>query len=89
MLYWGDLDTHGFAILNRVRAHLPFVRSILMDRATLFAHEDRWGMEERPTSASLSRLDADLVTDRHGSSVRLEQERIDWEWVAKRLPWLE
>jgi hypothetical protein len=96
VLYWGDLDTHGFAILNRVRAHLPFVRSILMDRATLFAHEDRWGMEERPTSASLSRLDAaegalyaDLVTDRHGSSVRLEQERIDWEWVAKRLPWLE
>jgi hypothetical protein len=96
VLYWGDIDTHGFAILNRVRAHLPHVSSILMDRETLMVHEDRWGREDTPTSVSLSGLEevegalyADLVTDRYGSSVRLEQERIDWEWVAERLPWCE
>lgn len=90
--YWGDLDTHGFGILNRVRAHLPQVRSILMDRETLLAHEERWGVEDTPTASDLSRLDdaeralfADLVTDRYGRSVRLEQERIDWAWALGRL----
>ncbi len=33
--YWGDLDTHGFAILNQLRAWLPQTRSLLMDRETL------------------------------------------------------
>ncbi|WP_460748424.1 Wadjet anti-phage system protein JetD domain-containing protein [Myceligenerans cantabricum] len=83
--YWGDLDTHGFAILDRLRAWLPQARSVLMDRDTLLAHEERWGREERPTSAALTRLTraeaalyAELVSDRHGTRVRLEQERIDW-----------
>ncbi|MBN9611905.1 MAG: hypothetical protein J0H64_00270 [Actinobacteria bacterium] len=82
--YWGDLDTHGFAILSRVRNHLPSVRSVLMDRETLFAHEPRWGTKPSPTNSALSGLTAaeaelysDLVTDRLGRSVRLEQERID------------
>lgn len=90
--YWGDIDTHGYAILNRVRTHLPQATSLLMDRATLLAHEDRWGQEASPTSASLSDLShaesalyEDLVTDRFGASVRLEQELIDWEWVTEAL----
>ncbi|GAA1061408.1 hypothetical protein GCM10009573_28350 [Agromyces bracchium] len=90
--YWGDIDTHGFAILNRVRTHLPQATSLLMDRATLLAHEDRWGQEASPTSASLSDLShaesalyEDLVTDRFGASVRLEQELIDWKWVTEAL----
>lgn len=92
VLYWGDIDTHGFAILNRVRARLPHVRSVLMDRATLLAHEERWGREGHPTSVSLPHLDpaeaalyTDLVTDRYGTGVRLEQERIDWSWAVDRL----
>lgn len=90
--YWGDLDTHGFAILNRLRAWLPQTRSVLMDRATLLAHRDRWVTETTPSSAALSRLDSDkhalyrdLVTDRFGTRVRLEQERIDWAWAMARL----
>ncbi|MDP3893084.1 DUF2220 domain-containing protein, partial [Nocardioides sp.] len=90
--YWGDIDTHGFAILDRLRAWLPQTQSALMDRATLVAHHDRWGGEERPTKASLPRLTpeelavyTDLVTDALGERVRLEQERIDWVWVQDRL----
>lgn len=90
--YWGDLDTHGFAILDRVRAHLPGVQSILMDRETLLANEGLWGLEAKPTKALLSRLDQDevslyrdLVADRYGRTVRLEQERIPWDWVLGRL----
>ncbi len=90
--YWGDLDTHGFAILNRVRARLPQARSVLMDRETLLAHEERWGREPKPTAAALPRLTgdeaalySDLVSDRYASAVRLEQERIDWAWVLGRV----
>lgn len=93
--YWGDLDTHGFAILHRLRTHLPQVRSFLMDAETLRAHRERWGREAAPTSAGLDRLTAaeaavydDLVSDRHGRSVRLEQERIDWQWVTEHLPYV-
>lgn len=90
--YWGDIDTHGFAILDRLRAWLPQTRSVLMDRETLLHHRDRWVSEERPTSAALARLTlaegqlyAALVSDDLGSRVRLEQERIDWHWVERAL----
>lgn len=92
VVYWGDLDTHGFAILNQLRAWLPQTRSVLMDRSTLLEHRGRWVREERPTKAALARLTAqerslydELVTDALGEKVRLEQERIDWEWASERL----
>ncbi|MGL4340605.1 MAG: Wadjet anti-phage system protein JetD domain-containing protein [Rhodoglobus sp.] len=91
MVYWGDLDTHGFAILDRVRAHLPAARSVLMDRESLLAHQDRWGREPKPTAALLPRLEPaeaalyeDLVSDRYAPAVRLEQERIDGKWALQR-----
>lgn len=91
--YWGDLDTHGFAILHQLRAWLPQTESLLMDTETLLAHRERWGAEPSPTTAVLDRLTADeqsvyadLVTDRHAPRLRLEQERIDWEWALHRLP---
>ncbi len=90
--YWGDIDTHGFAILDRLRAWLPQARSVLMDRETLLAHRDRWVTEDRPARSVLTRLTpdeqdlyADLVSDGFGAQVRLEQERIDWRWVVQRL----
>jgi hypothetical protein len=93
VFYWGDLDTHGFAILDRLRAWLPQTRSVLMDRETLLTHRDRWVTEALPTAARLRHLTADeqalyqdLVSDRLGERVRLEQERIDWAWVTDRLP---
>lgn len=81
--YWGDLDTHGFAILDRLRAFLPAARSLLMDRSTLEGHREHWGRESSPVNARLERLSepeqalyADLVEDRYAPAVRLEQERI-------------
>lgn len=92
--YWGDVDTHGFAILDRLRAWLPQTASFLMDRESLLQHRDRWVMEPSPTSARLDRLDgdesalyADLVGDRYGLAVRLEQERLDWGWVLDHVPY--
>ncbi len=92
--YWGDLDTHGFAILDQLRAYLPQTRSFLMDRQTLLEHRARWGQEPSPTHAALPRLTPEesalyeeLVSDHLGERVRLEQERIDWAWAGERVPY--
>jgi hypothetical protein len=92
VIYWGDIDTHGFAILNRLRHHVPHARSILMDRATLLAHRDQWVREPTPTAAALNLLDAaeqalyrDLVTAEFGPAVRLEQERISFAAIEQAL----
>ena len=85
--YWGDLDTHGLAILGRLRGHLPQVRSLLMDESTLLAHRDLWVTEPQPHRAdAIEHLDTaeqalyhDLRSDRRGVRVRLEQERIGWD----------
>ena len=90
--YWGDLDTHGFAILDQLRGWLPKVSSILMDRETLLAHQPQWGEEPTPTAHDLPRLSAgeqevydDLRFDRLQPRLRLEQERVGFEWVRQRL----
>ncbi len=96
VVYWGDIDTHGFAILNRLRHHLPQARSLLMDRSTLLGHRDQWVTEPSPTAVNLDRLDraesalyADLISDSHAPSVRLEQERIGFSAIEKALASVE
>jgi hypothetical protein len=96
IVYWGDLDTHGFAILSRLRQRVPTVCSMLMDRRTLLAHHDQLVVEPNATDAALGSLTPeeqelyrDLIEDRYGSSVRLEQERIRFSAVRTALkPWL-
>ena len=80
--YWGDIDTHGFEMLDRLRAAFPTANSLLMDRATLLAHRASWVAESRRFEGRLSRLTVpeqalldELRTDAHGERVRLEQER--------------
>ena len=92
VLYWGDLDTHGFRILDQLRAVHPHVASVLMDEETLLAHRDVWGHEPSPSRAALTRLTPEeralyeaLGNDTFGESVRLEQELIRWDWALERL----
>lgn len=96
VLYWGDLDTHGFAILDELRAQLPHVQSLLMDRDTLLAHETYWGHEPSPTDRKLDRLTeqehrlyTELVNNRYGNNIRLEQEQLDFDCVARTLAVLD
>jgi hypothetical protein len=83
LYYWGDIDSHGFRILDLLRSRLPDVRSLLVDRATLLAHDARWDHEPSPVNVHLEHLTADeaalyrdLVEDAYGPAVRLEQERV-------------
>ena len=90
--YWGDIDTHGFAILDQLRAQLPQAQSFLMDRATLMAHTLHWGEEPKPLLRDLPRLTGaeralfdELRDNRLRARVRLEQERIGFSWVQQAL----
>lgn len=90
--YWGDLDTHGFAILDQLRSHFPHVESLLMDHATLLQFQCFWGAEPTPTQRDLPRLTPaesavyDALRDhRLQTNLRLEQERIGFKWLEAAL----
>ena len=92
LYYWGDIDTHGFAILNQFRTHFPHTESFLMDRQTLMDHKLLWGKETQPKKGELSRLTTeeyalyeDLKADRFADRLRLEQERIGFEYLRAAL----
>ena len=88
LYYWGDIDTHGFAILDQLRSQFAQVESLLMDRDTLMAFATLWGREERQTVRDLPRLHPeeralydDLRDNRIRENLRLEQERVGFGWV--------
>ncbi len=92
IFYWGDIDTHGFAILNQLRQAWSQTQSLLMDEATLLAHQALWGSEPQPSKAELTALTSaeqklyqDLQHHRFGQNIRLEQERIGYTWLNKIL----
>jgi hypothetical protein len=90
--YWGDIDTHGFAILDQLRASFPHAHSLLMDRNTLLGHREYWITEPQPEKRDLHRLTEaenqlynDLRHDGYGPSIRLEQEMIRFTWIETAL----
>jgi len=96
LYYWGDIDTHGFAILDQLRARFPDAQSFLMDRATLMAFESVWGWEDNPLTRDLLRLREeerslydDLRDQRIRANLRLEQEFIGFDRVRSVLAGLD
>ena len=90
LYYWGDIDTYGFHILDRLRAIFPQASSLLMDRETLLQHRDLWVTESNPCNADLTRLTPpelalydELRYNRLGPQIRLEQERIPFSLVGQ------
>lgn len=101
ILYWGDIDTHGFAVLNELRHTFPHAESFLMDRETLDAHRSFWDTEPKPALQTLPRLRPeeaslyhDLQANRIRPNLRLEQERIGFSALLAALsklgfkPWV-
>lgn len=90
IFYWGDIDTHGFAILNQLRHYLPQAQSMLMDEYTLLKNKNHWSFENKQSKAHLSRLHLNeevlyknLQNDVFGKGVRLEQEYITFNDVIQ------
>ena len=87
VVYWGDLDRAGLAILARARAAVPALEAVLMDSDTLARH--RWLAVTDPTStprpgpgltseeqATYAALVSSDRIDRVPGPLRLEQERL-------------
>jgi hypothetical protein len=90
--YWGDIDTHGFAILDQLRSQFDHVESFLMDHDTLLSFKALWGEEGEQTLRDLPRLNHaervlydNLRDNCLGRNVRLEQEKIGFGWVESAL----
>lgn len=91
--YWGDIDTHGFAILSQARQYFPKIKSWLMDIETLLYCKHLWGEENKKTCplASLPNLTTHeqevyqgLKKNQWQQSLRLEQEKIPYQyWINK------
>ena len=81
--YWGDIDTHGFAMLDQMRQYFPHTESLLMNKKILLAHRQLWGEENKPTSRNLDylrpqemELYQEIINHSYAKNLRLEQERI-------------
>ena len=96
IFYWGDIDTHGFAILDQLRHKFPHVQSLLMDKTTLIKHREFWGYETKAENRGLHRLtDSEqnlyqaLLDNKYTEHLRLEQERVDYKHLIHELSRLE
>lgn len=88
--YWGDIDTHGFGILSGFRTRFPRSQSMMMDMETLVEHQDLCVKEGSPHAAAvLPGLTPEEATVyaylKQNRGLRLEQERIAWNYAWPRL----
>lgn len=93
--YWGDIDSHGFAMLSQLRGYFPRARSLLMDEATLLACRPLWGSEPAATAHTAEQLphldEAEQqlyqrLKHHWQPRLRLEQERIPFSLLEA---WLQ
>lgn len=92
IIYWGDIDAHGFEILSQLRSYFPQTRSFLMDQRT-FDHFYAFSCKEISSyEKQLQHLDPDeqamyaLLRNSPGpGNNRLEQEKIDQPYVVAAL----
>ncbi len=81
IFYWGDIDSHGLAILSRFRRLYPQVRSLLMDEQTLLRYrdlsvKDKIKRELKVELEYLNDKERSLLEMVQKEQLRLEQERI-------------
>ena len=92
LIYFGDLDEHGFAILSKFRALYPKTQSLCMDLPTIQTYqnyliqgEDYSGAIENLTEKETQAF-AFLHAHRiQGVSSRIEQEKISRDYIQSRL----
>lgn len=92
IFYWGDIDTHGFAILNQFRQLFAQTHSLLMDEETLFSHPNQWVQEVKQTQLELKfltpaeqQLYNKLRDNQVQHDLRLEQEFISYSLLTQKL----
>jgi hypothetical protein len=88
IIYWGDIDAHGFQILSDLRMRFPHVSSVMMDRQTL---EDHAAYVVDGSALKVERFDtltsSEAQCAQHvvANNLRLEQEHIPHAYALHRL----
>jgi len=86
IIYWGDIDGHGFEILSDLRGLFPHTRSVLMDRQTL--DDNTVTNNAAPCTKRfehLAPIEAELARHVVTNSLRLEQEHIPHTYAVPQL----
>jgi len=85
VLYWGDIDVHGFEILSRIRKHFKHTKSILMDKATFkkYFENDSGKPTTDTTTLNLTDNESELYNLLKANNWRLEQEKIPFDYVNR------
>lgn len=93
--YWGDIDSHGFAMLSQLRRYFPATKSLLMDEATLTQCRELWGTEPASSRHKATELPyltpaeqqlfQQLQQDHWAPALRLEQERLPFSLLTEKL----
>lgn len=85
IIYWGDIDSHGFRILSQLRRTFRHVKSVMMDRVTFdrFFEGDSGTPDEEVLLDSLSDDERALYKWVTEGNRRLEQEKISHDYVLQ------
>lgn len=84
--YWGDIDAHGFQILNQFRTYFPDTVAVMMDEETLLSFTSASG--QQATNQNLQRLtESELKLYNHlrQNNIRLEQEKITQTFAEEKI----
>ena len=94
IFYWGDIDTHGFAILSQARGYFKNIKSILMDEDVIKLFSNL-AVKENESKRFLSELKyltkeeqdvfVKLKNGEFGENFRLEQERVPFKYLQQKL----
>jgi len=87
LIYWGDIDVHGFHILARLRSAFPHVQSLMMDQPT-FQQFRRLAVAAKDAAyervKGLTEDERQIYSVVSGAKLVLEQEKIPFDFVRKR-----
>ena len=83
VLYWGDIDVHGFEMLSRIRKYFDHTQSVLMDNTTFdkYFENDLGKPTTDTTTLKLSDNERELYNLLKTNNWRLEQEKIPHHYV--------
>jgi len=90
IIYWGDIDAHGFQILSQIRGYFPQTQSCMMDFETYDTFKDLAIIGVDTTVIKLEHLTPEehqlftfLLNLKKGT--RLEQEKIPHEYAMQKI----
>ena len=88
IFYWGDLDAQGFQILSLLRSHFGQVKSFMMDRVTFdnFYEGDKGTKTNVEKGLCLTSEENDMFLYLKLNNLRLEQEKIPYEYTLRKIP---